>query len=236
MIVFRSFVYQIFFWVWTLILSIFLLPLLFLPRSWITKASRIWSTSLLFGLKVFCGLNYRIEGQLNLPEGPILLASKHQSAWDTIIMPLIMPGAAVVLKKELTYIPFYGWYLRKYGVIAIERGRKLVAIRKMRSEAKRCLAEGRSIVIFPEGTRVQPQSAKKFQTGVAALYQDLEIPVIPVALNSGCFWSRRSFVRKPGTITLKILSPIRPGLDKQTFLKTLEEGISNAQKTLDPAG
>ncbi|MEK9930246.1 MAG: lysophospholipid acyltransferase family protein, partial [Rhodospirillaceae bacterium] len=181
-------------------------------------------------------LNYRIEGQLNLPKGPILLASKHQSAWDTIIMPLIMPGAAVVLKKELTYIPFYGWYLKKYGVIAIERGRKLVAIRKMRSEAKRCLTEGRSIVIFPEGTRVQPQSAKKFQTGVAALYQDLEIPVVPVALNSGCFWSRRSFVRKPGTITLRFLSPIRPGLDKKTFLKTLEEGISNAQKTLDPAG
>ena len=151
-------------------------------------------------------------------------------------MPLIMPGAAVVLKKELTYIPFYGWYLRKYGVIAIERGRKLVAIRKMRSEAKRCLTEGRSIVIFPEGTRVQPQSAKKFQTGVAALYQDLEIPVVPVALNSGCFWSRRSFVRKPGTITLRFLSPIRPGLDKKTFLKTLEESISNAQKTLDPAG
>ena len=191
---------------------------------------------MLFGLKVICGLNYRIEGQSNLPEGPILLASKHQSAWDTIIMPLIMPGAAVVLKKELTYIPFYGWYLRKYGVIAIERGRKLVAIRKMRSEAKRCLTEGRSIVIFPEGTRVQPQSTKKFQTGVAALYQDLEIPVVPVALNSGCFWSRRSFVRKPGTITLRFLSPIRPGLDKQSFLKTLEESIGNAQKALDPAG
>ena len=106
----------------------------------------------------------------------------------------------------------------------------------MRSEAKRCLTEGRSIVIFPEGTRVQPQSARKFQAGVAALYQDLEIPVVPVALNSGCFWSRRSFVSKSGTMSPKFLSPIRSGLDKKTFLKTLEESIGNAQKTLDPAG
>lgn len=236
MIVFRSILYQIFFWISTFIVSIFLLPFLVFPRSWIRKASRVWSSSLLFGLRVICDLNYRIEGQINLPEGPILLASKHQSAWDTIIMPLILPGAAVVLKKELTWIPLYGWYLRKYGVIAIERGRGFVAIQKMRSEAKNCLIEGRSIIIFPEGTRVQPKSSKKIQAGVAALYQDLEIPVVPVALNSGCFWGRRSFVRKPGIITLRFLSPISPGLDKRSFLETLEQRISNAQESLDPAG
>ena len=236
MIVFRSFLYQIFFWISTFIISIFLLPFLVFPRSWITKASQVWSFSLLFGLRIICGLNYRIEGQSNLPEGPILLASKHQSAWDTIIMPLILPGAAVVLKKELTWIPLYGWYLRKYGVIAIERGRGFVAIQKMRSEAKNCLTEGRSIIIFPEGTRVPPKSANKIHTGVAALYQDLEIPVVPIALNSGCFWGRRSFVRKPGTITLRFLSPISPGLDKRGFLQTLEQRINHAQESLDPAG
>ena len=236
MIVFRSFLYQIFFWISTFIISIFLLPFLVFPRSWITKASQVWSFSLLFGLRIICGLNYRIEGQSNLPEGPILLASKHQSAWDTIIMPLIFPGAAVILKKELTWIPFYGWYLRKYGVIAIERGRGFVAIQKMRSEAKNCLNEGRSIIIFPEGTRVQPKSTNKIHTGVAALYQDLEIPVVPIALNSGCFWGRRSFVRKPGTITLRFLTPISPGLDKRGFLQTLEQRINHAQEGLDPAG
>jgi len=232
----RSLVFQLFFSVWTLFLAIAFLPLMILPRGCMVRASLFWSLSLFAALRLICGLKHRIEGRGNIPDGPALFAVKHQSAWDTLMMPVVLPGAAVVLKKELTWLPFYGWYIRKYGTIGIDRGRGVSALRNMRRAARDCAEAGRSIIVFPEGTRVAPGETGAFHPGIAALYGDLNLPVVPVALNSGRFWRRRGFLRHPGTITLKFLPVIKPGLERRDFMKRLERDISSAQGALDPPG
>lgn len=233
---FRSFLFQLFFWLWTLILAILYLPLLILPRGAMIAASRFWSRSLFGALKLFCGLGYRVEGRENIPDGPALFAVKHQSAWDTMVMPLELPGAAVVLKRELHLIPFYGWYAKKYGTIGIDRGKAASALRHLLRDAKAVTEEGHSIIVFPEGTRAPAGEMRPFQPGIAALYRDLGLPVVPVALNSGRFWARRSTRRNAGTITLRYLEPIPPGLDRKEFMVRLESAISDAQAALDPPG
>ena len=183
-------------------------------------------------LRVVTGLGYRVEGAENIVAGPVIYASKHQSAWDTMIFPVILKKPAVVLKKELRRIPFYGWYLNKYGCIGIDRSAGAKALRSMVQEARAAIAAGRPIVVFPEGTRTSPGEHGTYLSGVAALYRELEIPVIPVALNSGLFWSRRSYLRRPGTITLRFLPPIPPGLERKSFMERLESEIETAQVQL----
>ncbi len=191
---------------------------------------------MLMFLKTICRLNWKIDGMEHFPNMAVLVAAKHQSAWDTIVMPLLFPGAAVVLKRELTWIPFYGWYIRKYGTIPIERNRGVSALRKMRQAARTHCEGGKSVIIFPEGTRAEPGAPIALQSGVAALYKDLNIFVLPIALNSGRFWGRRTITRQPGTITVKILPPIPPGLTKQEFLSQLGQDINEAQASLNPSG
>jgi 1-acyl-sn-glycerol-3-phosphate acyltransferase len=141
-----------------------------------------------------------------------------------------------VLKRELLHIPMFGWYMRKVGMIAVDRSRGASALKQMVREAQATFAAGRSIAIFPEGTRTAPGEHKPYQPGVAALYTQLGVPVVPIALNSGLFWGRKAFLKKPGTITLQILPAIPPGLDRKTFMKRLESSIEDASKALAKAG
>src|SRR5581483_11982752 len=150
--------------------------------------ARLWIVFVLWWLRVTIGLTHRVVGRENLPTGPAILASKHQSSWETLSFTLLFDDVAIVLKRELLFIPIVGWAMARAGNIAVSRGEGANALRGVVRQAKAAVAHGRSIVIFPEGTRVAPGQRKPYQVGVAALYRQLGLPVVPVALNSGVFW------------------------------------------------
>jgi 1-acyl-sn-glycerol-3-phosphate acyltransferase len=227
-IVLRSALFNLLYGVWTGSLHILCLPLLLGPRSWTQAAGGLWIDGTLFLLKHVVGLDYRIEGAENLPAGAAVYAAKHQSAWETLFLSRYLNFPAFILKKELLSIPLFGWFIAKAGMIAVDRKAGASALRQMAKAAAETLESGRSILIFPEGTRVAPGLTRPYQPGVAALYTQLKVPVVPVALNSGLFWGRRAFVKKPGTITVQILPPIQPGLDRKAVMKALETRLETA--------
>jgi 1-acyl-sn-glycerol-3-phosphate acyltransferase len=229
----RSLAFNFAFYLWMAILGTVSLPILLLPRRYAWAVGRLYVRHVMTLLRVLVGLDYRILGAEHLPPGPAILAMKHQSAWDTLILPLLVPDPAVVLKRELLLLPFYGWYALKLGMIAIDRGAGARALKQIVARARAALAAGRTIVIFPQGTRTPPGGTHPYQPGLAALYLQTGVPVVPVALNSGLFWPRRSFRRHPGTITLEVLPPIAPGLDRATFQARVERAIETATRRLE---
>ena len=232
----RSALYAVFLWTWTLVLALVYLPLLVLPRRFMTGAARLWMRGAVWGLKVLCGLDWRVVGREHLPEGPVLVASKHQSAFETFVLALVFPDPAFVLKRELLWIPFFGWYLNKSGVIAIDRAAGTRALKAMTKGAQDAAAEGRPVVIFPEGTRATPGDRLPYHSGVAMIYAALGVPVVPIALNSGLFWRKRGFAKRAGTLTLEILPPIPPGVDRKRFMAELEHRIETATDRLVEEG
>jgi 1-acyl-sn-glycerol-3-phosphate acyltransferase len=162
----------------------------------------------------------------------VIIACKHQSSWETLAFTLLFDDIAIVLKRELLFIPVVGWAMARAGNIAVARGDGAAALRGMVRQAKAVIADGRRVVIFPEGTRVAPGDQRPYQIGTAALYRQLGVPVVPMALNSGLFWGRRKWVKGPGTITLEILPPIPPGLSRNAFMETLRERIEGATARL----
>ncbi|WP_193367197.1 lysophospholipid acyltransferase family protein [Pelagibius marinus] len=228
----RSFLFNVFFYGWTALCVIVGLPLLLGPRKGIYVLGRVWSHPILAALRLICGLKHQVRGRENLPEGPVLIAAKHQSAWDTIIFSILLWDHSFVLKQELMRIPLFGLYLWRAGLIPVDRRGGAKALRKMVAAAKRVAAQGRPMVIFPEGTRVAPEQQRPYQPGVAALYGQLQVPVVPVALNSGLFWRRNSFWKLPGTITLEFLPQIPPGLQRKDFLARLEQAIEGRSRAL----
>ena len=233
MIVLRSLAFNLAFYLWMAILGLVCLPVLLLPRRYAWAVGRLYLRQILALLRVLIGLDHRIRGAEHLPHGAAIVAMKHQSAWDTLILPLLFADPAVVLKRELLWLPVYGWWQMKLGMIAVDRGAGARALKQIVAQAKRALADGRAIVIFPQGTRTPQGSSLPYQPGLAALYLQTGVPVVPVALNSGLFWPRRSFLRRPGTITLEILPPIAPGLDRAAFQARLEQAIEGATRRLE---
>ena len=228
----RSLLFNAFFYGWTAVCVIVGLPLLLGPRLGIYYLGRVWAHPIIAALALLCGLKYRVRGRENLPQGAVLIAAKHQSAWDTIIFSILLWDHSFVLKQELTRIPLFGLYLIRAGLIPVDRKGGATALKKMVAAAKQVVAQGRPIVIFPEGTRVAPEQHRPYHPGVAALYGQLAVPVVPVALNSGVFWRRNSFWKRPGTITLEFLPPIEPGLPRKAFLARLEEAIEGRSRAL----
>jgi len=224
------------FWVvaiaFTLAISIAALPTLLLHRDVTYRWCRFWAGAMLWLMRTICGLDYRVEGREALPPGPVIFALKHQSAWETIAFVSIAPPISGVLKRELLVIPIYGWYLERLGMVPIDRKAAGAAIREMLRGAQAEVAQGRSIMIMPEGTRLPPGRAGRYHPGVAALYTVLGLTVVPVALNSGLFWGRRSLAMRPGTITLQFLEPIAPGLDRHEFMTVLQDRIETASERL----
>ncbi|MEC9346947.1 MAG: lysophospholipid acyltransferase family protein [Pseudomonadota bacterium] len=232
----RALAFNAWFWTWTSLMLVAFLPGLLFPRQVLMAGQRIWARGINLGLRLLVGLRYEVRGRENLPAAPAIVASKHQSAWDTIIWHLAVPDPAVVMKKELLSLPLYGWYCRHTRQIPIDRSAGAKALREMLHAARAARDAGRHLVIFPEGTRVAPGETGTYLPGVAALYRDLGLPVVPVAVNSGLYWGRNAFVKRPGTIVMQYLEPIPAGLDRKDFMRRLETAIETASRDLIPSG
>jgi 1-acyl-sn-glycerol-3-phosphate acyltransferase len=231
MIIFRAFIFNVGFFLGTALFSLFGIPVLW-RRDWVVRYSTFWSRSILAWLKVAVGLDYEFRGLENLPTVPFILAPKHQSAWDTLILAQLVHDPAIVLKRELLWVPVFGWYLSCAQMIVIDRKAGGAALRKMVTQGRAALAQGRAIAIFPEGTRGPLGGKLPYQPGVAALYAQLGVPMVPVALNSGFYWGRRTFLKRPGRIILQVLPPIEAGLDRRSALAMLEDRIERATDLL----
>jgi 1-acyl-sn-glycerol-3-phosphate acyltransferase len=232
MALFRSILFNVSYLIWSIVMHVVSLPLLLAPASWVWAAAHLWIDGTLFLLRLFCGLGHREIGLEHLPKGPAIIAAKHQSAWETLFLSRRLGRPAFILKRELLMIPLFGWFIRKVGMIAVDRAGKAAALKQMVRDANAAFGEGRQIIIFPEGTRVAPGQHKPYQPGIAALYGQLNVPVVPVALNSGLYWGRKAWVKKPGRIAIEYLPPIPPGLDRRAFMAELEARLEPAAKKL----
>jgi 1-acyl-sn-glycerol-3-phosphate acyltransferase len=229
----RALTFNFAFAAWTAVLGTIGLPVLLAPRKLAMRFGRFWAQGVLFLLRVIVGLDHQICGFDRIPPGGCIIAMKHQSAWDALILPVLLGDPAAVVKRELLLLPFYGWYAVRAGSIAIDRKAGAGALRGMVAAARRAAAEGRPIVIFPQGTRVAPGAWLPYQPGAAALYQALKLPLVPAAVNSGRFWGRRSFVKRPGRIVLEFLEPIPPGWPRRRLMAELEQRIETATVALE---
>jgi 1-acyl-sn-glycerol-3-phosphate acyltransferase len=233
MLVLRSLLFNAGFFGLTALAGVLALPLLTAPRQWTLAVQRGWARVIIAMMRVLCGITLRVEGREHLPaKGPALIAAKHQSAFDTIVWFLLVPDPVYVLKAELFRIPVWGWHARHTRMIGVDRKGGASAMRGMLREAREAAAEGRQIVIFPEGTRVAPGARAPYQPGIVALAGATALPVIPVATNSGRLWGRRSFVKRPGEIVVKVLEPLPAGLTRAELLGALEARIEAAQEQL----
>jgi 1-acyl-sn-glycerol-3-phosphate acyltransferase len=232
----RSLLFDVTFYVWTALISVVSLPVLLASQRGTVWISKLWAIVSLMLLRLTVGLTHEVRGQDNLPRGPVIVALKHQSAWDTIALWILLENPAIVLKRSLAMIPVFGWYMRRGKAIVIDREAGAKALRPMVAAARSAVAEGRPIAIFPEGTRTPVGAHQPYQPGVAALYMLLGLPLVPVALNSGLFWERRSLVKRPGRILVEILPAIEPGLDRRYVMAELERRIEQATANLVAEG
>jgi 1-acyl-sn-glycerol-3-phosphate acyltransferase len=223
--------YPVFYATWALFLVLGSW-LLFCPRSWAMAGLAAHGRTTVWLLRIICGTKLEVRGHEKLPRGPVIVAAKHQAAWDTFGLIALMRDPALVMKAELLSIPLYGRFCRKFELIPIQRELGPSALREMLREAKNRAAQGREILIFPEGTRKIPGSAPDYKPGIVLLYQALGVPVCPLALNSGVFWPRHSILRYPGTIVVEFLDPIPPGLPRQDFMGRLQGALEGASQRL----
>jgi len=228
----RSFLFNFVFFIGGFTLSFLLFPIMILPRGAVQWGLKFLGDTLMWFLKVITGLSWEVRGLENIPDVPCIFACKHQSAWETAVFYKLVADPAFILKKELLSIPFFGWYLNRSGAIAIDRKAGASALKGMIKDAQERLERGQHIVIFPEGTRSAPGKPGTYHPGVAALYKGLDAPLVPVALNSGLFWQRRSFLKRPGKITIEILPAMEPGLDRKDFMRELQNKIETASNAL----
>ncbi|WP_424810458.1 lysophospholipid acyltransferase family protein [Roseococcus sp. YIM B11640] len=232
MLALRSLLFNIAFFTSAGLAGLIGLPLLFGPKRWRNAGMRGTARMELWLLKLICGIDIRVEGQEYLPrQGAALIAAKHQSALDTIVWFGLLPDVAYVMKRELFRIPIYGWFARRAEMIGVDRSGGAQAMRALMRDGKRAVEEGRQIVIFPEGTRTSPGQQVRYQPGIVALAAATKLPVIPVATNSGLFWSRRAFTKRPGTVIVRVLPPLTEQRDE--LLTRLEAVIEAEQPALE---
>jgi 1-acyl-sn-glycerol-3-phosphate acyltransferase len=212
------------------------LPTIMLPYSFLLGVLRRYAGSTLWFLRVICGIGVEWRGREKLPQGACIVACKHQSVWETFALFMVLPDPTYVLKRELMQLPLFGWLATKARMIPIDRGSHAKALTGMLAAARREAARGRQIVIFPEGTRRLPGAKPHYLPGAAFLYADLGLPCVPIALNSGLFWPRHSWLRRPGTVVAEVLDPIPAGLDKREFLTRLQSAIEQATARLVAEG
>ena len=228
----RSIVFAIVFYLNTAVFLVVGSPLLLGPRRWAMMGLKAHAHASLFWLRLIVGTHLEVRGRQNLPEPPVLIAAKHQSAWDTFALITLFADPAMVMKAELGWIPFYGWFSHKFRHIFVQRERGPSALKQLIRDAQDRAAAHREIVIFPEGTRRAPGAPPDYKPGVVALYEGLDVPCVPLALNSGLFWPRRKLERYPGTIVVEFLEPIPPDLPRAAFRHVLQERIETATTRL----
>ena len=228
----KSFLFNIYFFFVSFGCALFGLFFLLGHRKTAFLVPKVWEILLSFGARWLLDLDYRVEGLENLPKGACILASKHQSAWETFTFCGIFPGAVFIAKQELRYLPLMNFHFDKQKTIFVNRKLGSLAREDMIRQAKERIADGDRIVIYPEGTRHAPGAKTKYKQGIVGLYKELNVPVVPISLNSGVYWPRRSFLKKPGTITVSILPPIQPGLTPEVFMETLHTAIETRSQEL----
>jgi len=228
----RSLLFNIAFFGWSTICTFAFLPRLFGTVEDMARALILWGRGIDWLLAHICRITVEIRGREYIPTEPALVVAKHQSAWETISLHALLDKPAFVVKKELLSIPLAGMIVRGSGAIAVDRSAGSRALKAMLREAREAVRAGRPVVIFPEGTRRPVGAPPAYQPGVAALYAQLNLPAVPVALNSGLFWARRSFIKRPGRIIVEFLPPIAPGLDRRAFLAEIEARIETATEAL----
>ncbi|MBX9682350.1 MAG: 1-acyl-sn-glycerol-3-phosphate acyltransferase [Hyphomicrobium sp.] len=199
--------------------------LLLVPRQWAMAGLALHSRTCLVLLRLICGTHIKVRGRENIPAGGCLIVAKHQSAWDTFALIPLFRDPAIVLKDELKWIPVYGWFCVKFGHIFVRRDKASAALKALIADARLRIAGNREIIIFPEGTRAAPGAKPDYKPGYVALYEALGVPAVPLALNSGLYWPRRSLMRYPGTIIVSVLPPLPPGLPRTEFRRAMEASI-----------
>ena len=228
----RSIIFFLFLFIGTPIMTVLLAPAILFGENAAIACVRIWSKIMIRALHLICGVRYELDGLENLPQEGVIIASNHQSMWETVAFMSLLPRPLMVFKKELTANPVYKlWGM--YCGIAIDRSRGVRALKDLTAEAIEKINEGRQIILFPEGTRVPLGEQRPFQAGVAAVYQGANAPCVPIAHNSGAHWHHPGPLKTPGTIIVKILPAIPPGMDRKKFTAVLEKAINDARPDLD---
>jgi 1-acyl-sn-glycerol-3-phosphate acyltransferase len=224
----RSLLFAVVFYLNTAMFLVFGSWLLLAPRRWAMHGLRLHGLASLWWLRIICGTKVEVRGREKLPGAACLVAAKHQSAWDTFGLIPVFRDPAMIMKAELGLIPLYGWFSHKFRHIFVKRDKGPSALKNMIRDARERAAAQREIVIFPEGTRRAPGAPPDYKPGFIALYEGLRLPCVPLALNSGLFWPRRSLMRYPGTIVVEILDPVPPGLPRAEARALIEGRIESA--------
>ena len=233
MLVIRSILFNVCFYTFSIFMMIVCMPHVFLLSRKRGKSTvDFWCHGNMWLAKVICGIRVEYRGTENIPEGGCLVASKHQSTWDTFGLIPLFSDPAYILKQELMWLPLFGWYVAKWNMIPINRREGKKAIPKMIRRANDAIENGRNIILFPEGTRRPVGAEPAYRQGIVKLYSQLKTKVIPIALNSGQFWPRRSFKLYPGTLIVEILPAIEPGMEQQEFFEHLQEVIESTTARL----
>jgi 1-acyl-sn-glycerol-3-phosphate acyltransferase len=232
MAVLRAALFQLCFYLWGAGLVILFIPALLGPRQGSVLGMRIFGHGTVWLLKVIVGIRVEVRGREHVPPGGCIVAAKHQSAFDTLIYHPLLGDPAIVMKRELLWIPLYGQHSLKARMIPVDRSGGPSALKTLVRLGRRAVTEGRPVVVFPQGTRVAPGGKAPYQPGLAALYGQLGVPVVPVATNSGVCWPRRSFAKHAGTIVVEFLPPIPPGLPRKAFAARVEQAIETASDRL----
>jgi 1-acyl-sn-glycerol-3-phosphate acyltransferase len=236
MIFLRSLAFNVLFYLTLVIWLLVATPTFLMPRAAILGVAKAWGRWNVWLMRVVCGTRVQFLGVDRIPPGPLIIASKHQSMWETFALLRFIDQPIFILKRELNWIPFFGWYLTKAGMIGIDRKAGVRSLKMLARMTQDEMHHGRQLVIFPEGTRRPVGAPPAYKSGVALIYAEGDVPCIPVALNSGLCWPRRTFLRYPGTITVEFLDPLPPGLKRDAFMTRLETSIEEATARLVEAG
>ena len=217
---------------WTILMGFLSLPFLFLPSKYIALPAKIWIKGIFISLRYICGVTHEMRGLSNLSDEPVIIVSKHQSAFETFALYYYLKKSFFIHKKQLFYIPIFGQYLMKHNMVSIDRAGQASAMRKMITDVKKKLDSGSTIIIFPEGTRKKPGAKADYKTGFIGIYNASKRKLQPVALNSGLFWQKGFKIIKRGHIIIEFLPQIDIGLDKKEVLNKVESSVESATNKL----
>jgi 1-acyl-sn-glycerol-3-phosphate acyltransferase len=232
LILLRSIIFNVLFYANTVFWLLVALPTFFMPYWAIVEIAKAWGRVNLVLLRWVVGIDIEVRGAEKIPKGGLIVAAKHQSAWETFVLVTLFDNPLYIVKRELMWIPIFGWLMAKGRMVPVDRSAGSQALIAMAERARVEIGRGRQLIIFPEGTRRPAGAEPRYKHGVAHLYAAEGVPCVPIALNSGLFWPRRTILRHPGTVLVEVLDPIMPGLDKDEFFKRLQSGIEEATARL----
>lgn len=233
MLILRSLAFNVFFYAWTILLLIILIPILIVPNRHATLAiAKLWGRGSLWGIRVLCGVTHEFRGLEHIPKEPHILASKHHSTLEILALLTVIDQPAFIYKRELGMVPVFGWAVWRAKQISVDRGKKGAALRSVTEGAGQALARGQTVMIFAEGTRRPVDAPPDYKFGMVHLYATLNVPCLPVAINAGLFWPRRTFRRQPGHSVIEFLPVIPPGMEPKEFGARLQHDIETATAKL----